>query len=254
MILLLGGTTETPLLAEAIASAGFKVLVTTVTGIPLYVGRHGLISRRCGELDQEGMVRMVTEQDLRAIVDATHPYATKASANARAAARETGIPYLRWLRPPAVPEAPGILRATDHQGAAQIAFSQGRPVLLTTGSKHLEPYVGESRRTGITLVVRVLPRMESINGCLEAGIPREHILTGRGPFSLEQNISCIRGFGIGVLVTKDSGIEGGVPEKLKAAAMEGCCVVVLERPEEGPGINHVKDLIEALQQLVSASI
>ena len=55
-------------------------------------------------------------------------------------------------------------------------------------------------------------------------------MTGRGPFSLEENRRQIREFGIGVLVTKDSGHAGGTLEKLEAARSGGCRVVVVRRP------------------------
>ena len=88
--------------------------------------------------------------------------------------------------------------------------------------------------------------------CLQAGIPPQHILAGRGPFSVEQNRRHIRAFGIGVLVTKDSGRAGGVPEKLQAARSEHCRVVALRRPEAaGPAaFTDVGRLLRAVQKAV----
>ncbi|MBF0509675.1 MAG: precorrin-6A/cobalt-precorrin-6A reductase [Deltaproteobacteria bacterium] len=40
MILLIGGTSETASFAEALAAAGFDVLVSTATDVALEVGRH----------------------------------------------------------------------------------------------------------------------------------------------------------------------------------------------------------------------
>lgn len=70
-----------------------------------------------------------------------------------------------------------------------------------------------------------------MRACLEAGLPEDCIVTGRGPFTVEQNRALLRQFEIGVMVTKDSGDRGGVREKLEAARLEGCEVVVVERPE-----------------------
>ncbi len=63
-------------------------------------------------------------------------------------------------------------------------------------------------------------------------MPEKHIVLGRGPFSVEANRGVIREFGIGTLVTKDSGVEGGFPAKIDAARMEGCRVIVVQRSEE----------------------
>ena len=114
-----------------------------------------------------------------------------------------------------------------------MAFSFAKPVLLTTGSNNLSPYVEQATRTGLLLVARVLPREDSISACLRAGLPRERIITGKGPFTVEANREHIRRFNIGVLVTKDSGAAGGVPEKLRAARLESCQVVVVQRRVEG---------------------
>lgn len=101
MILLIGGTSETAPLAEALAVAGFKVLVSTATQVPLDVGKHPNITSRSGILDGEGMAQVAAERGARAIVDASHPYSLVAHANAKKVALDLSIPYFRWMRPPA---------------------------------------------------------------------------------------------------------------------------------------------------------
>jgi len=103
-------------------------------------------------------------------------------------------------------------------------------VLLTTGSRNLGPYAAQAAATGRPLIVRVLDHPDSLAACHRAGIPREHILAGRGPYSVERNQQDIRRFAIGVLVTKDSGLLGGTLEKLEAARREHCRIVALRRP------------------------
>lgn len=232
MILLIGGTSETAPLAEALAAAGFKVLVSTATQVPLDVGKHPNISRRSGVLDEEGMARLVADLGVRAVVDASHPYSLAARVNAKTVADDLNIPYFRLARPPAATDGDSILFAENHESAARTACSFGRPVLLTTGSRNIVPYAQEAGRTGTILVVRVLPHPDSVEACRRAGVPDEHIVKGRGPFSVEVNRKVIREFGIGTVVTKDSGIEGGFPAKIEAARLEKCRVVVVRRPDE----------------------
>lgn len=248
MILLIGGTSETAEIAEALAAAGNRVLVSTATTIPLDIGEHPHIMRRCGRLDQDGLVELGLEQDIRAIVDAAHPYAVSARHNARAAAQRLQIPYFTWMRPPALATEPTLLYAEDHEQAARLAFNFARPVLLTTGSRNLVPYAEESRRTGVDLVVRVLPYPDSIKACREAGIPDSRVVMGRGPFTISENLATIERYGIGCLVTKDSGTAGGVHEKIEAAHKADCRVVVIRRPDEGEAQSftssaHLVDLI-----------
>jgi precorrin-6A/cobalt-precorrin-6A reductase len=246
-ILLLGGTSETAPLAEALAAQGFSVLVSTATDIPLSVGDHPRIRRRTGMLDETRFRRLLRDEGIRGIVDATHPYAEAIGPLARSVAEALHLPYLRWLRPEAVAETAGLQVAADHAEAAALAFSWGLPVLLTIGSKNMELYVRESRRTGIPVFARVLDHPESRTACQELGLPPEAVVTGKGPFPVDENRAIIQSLGIKVLVTKDSGTVGGVPEKLKAARLEGCRVVVVRRPKPpGEYFDQVESLIKAL--------
>jgi precorrin-6A/cobalt-precorrin-6A reductase len=189
-----------------------------------------------------------------AVVDATHPYAIQAQANARKASHDANIPYFRWLRAEtALDELDGVAVAGGHQEAARLAFSYGCTVLLTVGSRNIEPYAREARRTGIDVFARVLPLPDSRAACREAGLPESAISAGRGPFSLTENRSVIRRVGAGVLVTKDGGAEGGMPAKLEAARIEGCRLVVVRRPAvdipDGQSFQSIISLLQALPRL-----
>lgn len=254
MILLLGGTSETAPLAAALVERDFHVLVSTATDVPLELGSHPKMYSRKGSLDREGMVQLAGEKGIRIIVDASHPYASSVRANAREAARQLGIPYLTWVRPTAI-NGEDLHMAQDHQSAARIACSFGKPVILTTGARNLVPYAQEAKARGVVLFARVLPQESSMESCRVAGIPESHVVTGRGPFSVEENRSVIRRFGIGVIVTKDSGEAGGVPAKIEAARQEGCRVVVVGRPKETAEVTFASlaDLIERVSLLLDST-
>jgi precorrin-6A/cobalt-precorrin-6A reductase len=252
MLLLLGGTSETAPLAEALAGQGFSVLVSTATDIPLDTGNHPAVRRRTGLLDEPQLARLLLEEKIRGVVDATHPYAEAIGPLARKIAGQLQLPYFRWLRPPALSEEPEILLAADHLEAAALAFSFGAPVLLTIGSKNLEPHIRESRRTGLPVIARVLDHPDSRIACQKLGLPPEAVITGKGPFSVDENRSILKKFRIEVLVTKDSGKAGGVPEKLEAARMEGCRVVVVRRPEPpGEYFDQLETLIKVLREALT---
>jgi precorrin-6A/cobalt-precorrin-6A reductase len=262
MILLIGGTSETAPLASGLAEAGYAVLVSMATAAPLTIGDHPRISRRVGRLDEEGMVALGNEKGIGAIVDAAHPYAEAAHAAAHNAAKRLGIPCLVFRRPEALTPESGrrsdatespVRFAADHTEAAEMAFAFGRPVLLTTGSRNLAPYAEAARRTGIPFAVRVLDIPESLAACRAAGIPEDRIIAGRGPFSVTENLAAIHRFGIGVIVTKESGRAGGIEAKLAAADQANCRLVVLRRPAmpaSGPAFDHPLHLISSLADLV----
>ena len=80
------------------------------------------------------------------------PYAVEIRAVASRVAGDKGIPYLCFLRPAAIdPSMPGVEVVADHPAAAMAAFARGRPVLLTTGTRNLEPYVERARATQLPL-------------------------------------------------------------------------------------------------------
>jgi precorrin-6A/cobalt-precorrin-6A reductase len=257
MILLIGGTSETAPIASGLAEAGYEVLVSTATDSPLAIGDHPRISRRAGRLDEEGLVALGKKKGPRAIVDAAHPYAIAAHLAAHNAAKRLGIPCLVFRRPEALTPGNPARFATDHAEAAEMAFAEGRPVLLTTGSRNLSPYAEAARRTGFPLVIRVLNAPESLAACRASGVPENRIITGRGPFSLEENLAAIRRFGIGVIVTKESGRAGGLEVKLAAAQQADCLVIVLRRPEMPASIltfDCPAALIAALKEFVRPAV
>ena len=245
MILLLGGTSESAPLAQGLAEAGYKVLVSTATDVTLNVGTHPNIHRRSGRLNEAGIALLVNERGIRGIVDSTHPYATVARKTARCVADRLNIPYFTLTRPTGIAQREAVILTGSHEEAARIACSMGEPVFLTTGVKNLNTYVREARRACIRLVVRVLPEKASVEACRAAGIADEFIIAERGPFSVEDNMSVIERYSIGVLVMKDSGPSGGTPEKLEAARIEGCLVVVVGRPEK-PTHNSFEELSDLI--------
>ncbi len=232
LILLLGGTSDSAPLAERLAQQGYQILVSTATEAELNVGQHPAIQRRSGILDKAGMIALIQENSIQAIVDATHPYAAIVRATANEIAQELALPYFSFVRPTSVSTSEkGIHFAPDHQAAAQLAITYQRPILLTIGVKNLAPYyVASASGVQIPLIARVLPSDASNQACRAVGLPDENIILARGPFSVSQNCELIRRFKIGVLVTKDGGAAGGVPEKLEAAQITGCKVVLVQRP------------------------
>jgi precorrin-6A/cobalt-precorrin-6A reductase len=274
MILLLGGTSETAPIAEAIAAAGYRVLVSTATDVPLLVGDHPSITLRRGPLDEAAMLALVRKHCIRAVIDATHPFASEARRTALHVAEHARITYLRYERPGVISETgdsrvhagqehggnelavqhDGIFVVASHDEAARVGCACSGPVLLTVGSRSLHVYAKQARQSGVRLVARVLDHAESWRAAHESGLSDEDLIIGRGPFTVEQNRELIRRCGAKILITKDSGAAGGVHDKLEAARLEGCHVVIVAKPRPmSAGIfSCVDELIGELQRFVPA--
>lgn len=232
MILLLGGTSESVTIAAALAQARIPVLISMATEVPLELPESAGIQLRRGRLNQSGFEALIREHGIVALVDAAHPFALEAHATAAAAAQNAGIPYLRWLRPPSrLADHAGLHFASSHYQAARMATAFARPILLTVGSRNLMPYVAQARCHGLPIYVRLLPCEESRTALQQAGLDPATAIFARGPFSMEDTLELIQRYNIGVLVTKESGAAGGVPEKLEACATSGCTCVLVRRQE-----------------------
>ena len=221
------GTTEGRTFSRALAALGAAVTVCVATDLGAEEqGRADGITVRAGRLDAGEMA--VVLQGAALCVDATHPYATEATRNIRAAAAAAGVEYHRLLRPASALPAGSVTLQTAAQAAAYLADKPGN-VLLTTGAKELPAFaVLDPAR----LYPRVLPTAAGIAACEMAGIPHRNILALQGPFTTELNVALLRQFAIAYLVTKDGGAAGGFAEKAEAAAQCGVQLVVLRRPEE----------------------
>nr|WP_320132667.1 precorrin-6A reductase [uncultured Holophaga sp.] len=244
MILLLGGTSETGPLARVLRQRGREVLVSTATDAPLELPEG--VRRRWGRLDAEGLVGLCRQEGIRVLVDAGHPFAVELHASVREAADLTGLPLLRYGRAATPVDAPWVHWAADHESAARLACSFGKTILLTTGSRHLTPYVQAAEAAEVQLFARVLDHPESLRSCEAAGLHPSRILALRGPFDLTTHLAHLHQTGAGVLVSKDSGEAGGVGLKLEASRQAAAELVLVRRPPES---GESLDLGTLLQRL-----
>lgn len=256
MILLFGGTSDTAKVAQAIAGMGHQVTVSTATDINIDIGDNGAVKRIMGRMTLDEIKDLIRDKNVQAVVDTTHPYATIVRVNARCAADQTGTPYLTFVRPALVYDCKNIIWAEDYQQAAQIAFSLSKTVLTTTGSKNIGVFTAKSKETGVRMIARVLDYPESIEACRNAGLSEDCIIAGRGPFTVESNLRHIEQYDVGVVVTKDSGLAGGAPEKVEAVKRSGRKLVMIRKPDHsGDGaFESVDELMKEFDRVIKQRV
>ena len=143
-ILLLGGTTEASRLAALLAQAGCPAVFS-------YAGRteapvvQPLPTRTGGFGGAEGLAQYLRDQNIAALVDATHPFASQISRNADAACRVAGVPML-MLRRPAWPVDPDWRRVPDIAGAVATLPHAPTDVFLAIGKQTLAPFAALPHR------------------------------------------------------------------------------------------------------------
>lgn len=249
-VVIFGGTAEGRELAEYGAGLGIQVLASVVTDYGQELLRQdSCLSVRRGALDRAGMVKLLAMEQPRLVLDATHPHAAEASGQIEAACEAAGVDRQRVIRPEADAASPaeGEFWVDTPEEAIRLLKQDGRPVLLTTGSKELPLFVQAPHLAG-RIYARVLPDSRVLAACEALGIRGRQLIAMQGPFSAEMNRALIRDIGAGWMVTKESGSRGGFPEKREAARACGIPLVVIRRPREETGItvDQAKRLLEKL--------
>jgi precorrin-6A/cobalt-precorrin-6A reductase len=231
VILVLAGTRDGRELAADLARQGWPVSIAVVSDYGRKLAAQDGLTVHTGCRDTAGLVALLRTEGVRAVVDASHPYAAAVSRNVQEACAALGLPYLRYERPPApLPEYDKLYRAADAATAARLAAGLGKVVFLATGSRTLAVFKNEPLLAGHRLIARVLPEPEVLAVCRRLGFAPGDIVALQGPFSHQLNAALFREYAADVIVTKNSGLVGGTDSKLSAARELGLPVVVIDRP------------------------
>ena len=183
------------------------------------------------------MATFLARERIGAVIDATHPFAARMSANAVAACRATGTPLVVFSRPPWIREAGDrwievatIDEAVDALGATP------RTVFLTQGRLQLAAF---ARAPQHRYVVRAIDRPAEIGALADC-----KLILKRGPFTLADEVALMRNEKVEALVTKNSGGRATYA-KIEAARALGIEVVILRRPP-APEAETLHDLDAAM--------
>jgi precorrin-6x reductase len=230
-ILIFGGTVEGREAAGRRLRAGDEVVVCVTSEYARRLLPEGarVLSRA---MDEAEMLAAILREAPDCILDATHPFAVRATENIAACAARAGVPYRR------------IRRAGDRrcdwsdavewvggaeEAAAALLRTEGN-ILLTTGSHTLETYAQSI--PGERLYARVLPTARVLAHCEALDLLPGHVIAMQGPFSRALNAAMYDQLRIRAMVSKDSGDAGGVTDKVLPALARGIHVIMIERPRE----------------------
>ncbi|GGE13235.1 precorrin-6A reductase [Marinithermofilum abyssi] len=232
MIFFLAGTSDARELAVRLKQEGHRLLATVVTESAAASFKEEGLPVRIGRLDAEKMAELIREQGCSKVVDASHPFAEEASKNAMEAARKVGVRYIRYERPAGrYGNHPRLKVVPSYEQAAEEAAKQPGVVMLTTGSKTLQIFAERLLpHPEVRLVARMLPRRENMEKCEALGLEQKNIIAMQGPFGEELNRALYRHYGVTTVITKESGKEGSVDEKIGSALDMGLNVILIARP------------------------
>ena len=214
MILVFGGTTEGRKAAEVLEEAGSPFFYSTKTGEQELSLHNG--ERIDGAMDAEAMKAFVAEHDIRLIVDAAHPFASRLHQTIAAVASDKQIPVVRYERiyPPRDPD---IIWIDDYVQIPTDIHS----LLATTGVQSISK-LKWLEALGIKVFYRILNRESSLLLAYEQGATDDQLCYFEDSNDIEVDADAI--------LLKESGLSGGFCEKVAAARAKGMRIIALKRP------------------------
>src|SRR5262249_32075385 len=234
-VLILGGTTEARRLAERLAARNDLDVTLSLAGRTNNPVPHPVPVRIGGFGGPEGLADHLRSERIDRLIDATHPYAARMSANAAEAAKLSAVPLLA-LRRPARREVAGDrwTKVADIRAAAHALGGAPRRVFLALGRNEIAAFAAAPQHH---YLVRSVDPIEP-----PLAVPSAAYIQARGPFREEEDRALLAAHAIDVVVSKNSGGDAAYG-KIAAARALRIAVILLRRPAlpEVPAVESVDD-------------
>ena len=192
-------------------------------------------------LNEEQFEQLVKDFGIKVFVDASHPYASEVSKTVINVCEKMNIDYIRYERKSYFTELKdneNIIFIDKYEDLENVLDSIDGNVLNTTGSNNALKI--DSLNIENRVIHRILPSPNVISKLLD------NIIAVKGPFGIDINNGIIKEYKIKALLTKDSGEEGGIKEKVDSALLNNVKVIVVKRPNlnYGKEFNDIKAMLE----------
>jgi precorrin-6A/cobalt-precorrin-6A reductase len=225
-LLILGGTAEAAELAARLAGDARLETVTSLAGLTRMPTPVAGRMRRGGFGGPDGLAAFLKEERYDALIDATHPFASRIAAHAAEAAELAQVARIKLLRPPFERTEADRFVPVASMAAAAAALPQGARVFLAAGRREIAAFAG---RPDLWCLVRMIepPAAGEV-------FPPGEIVLGRPPSDPEAEAELFRKHRIEWIVSKDSGGQAGA--KILAARRLSLPVVLVQRPAPPGGL------------------
>lgn len=242
MILLFGGTTEAKTVADCLEEAGKEYIYSTKTK----VGFQGNGIYRFGPLTQKELEAFCLDKQISCIINASHPFAMELHHTVAALALD--IPLIRFERSfPARFLHPLVTYLTGYEEALKLLEEQQAASLLTlTGVQsipRLSPFWKRKKAW-----FRILKREESEAFAAQHDFPKEDLYFGF-PQEKEKEEAFFRSLNPAAILTKESGHNGKLQDKIDAAIACRIPILIIEKPLVSPRYQLVQNCEELLNLL-----
>lgn len=239
-ILILGGTTEARALATSLAARIGLDVILSLAGRTADPAPQPVPVRSGGFGGAEGLARYLRDEKIDLLIDATHPFAARISANAGQAVGHCDLTAFA-LRRPAWSSVEGDDWLSVHNVAQAVAALGEAPlrVFLATGRQEAhQANAAPQHHYWVRSVDPVEPPLT---------VPNVSYIHSRGPFRLADELDMLQRNRIETIIAKNSGGDTTYA-KIEAARRVGIKVIMVERMET-PGLPVVETVEAALGRI-----
>ena len=239
LIWIIGGTKECVELVNIIQNKiEYVVTVATYSGKEMLGDANVMV----GRLTKDEMRSFIKENKVDKVIDLSHPYALEVSNNAKEVSKSLKVPYIRYVR--AKTEVEDAIYLESLEETLEYVKNIKGCVFVTTGIKSIKDF--EAVRGENRFVYRVLPTTYSMEECVKNKVKMENIIAILGPVSKALNSSMFKEYNVEYVIMKDSGKQGGTPEKIEACQELGITPIIIGRKQED-GIWSMEELLEMIR-------
>lgn len=220
-LLILGGTADGRRLAETLHKQSIPIIYSVAGLVRVPDVSCQIVSGGFSQFG--GLSHYIKQQQVTAILDATHPYAATMSDKAVTAAMTSEIPYWRFNRPQWTQGDKESWQVFNSRSEMFQALTEKKSVFITAGQLDQDEIDLLAVNQGQKQVLRTAVEPK----CL---LPRSMLwVKAIGPFSYDDELALMKKHAIDALVSKNSGGSSTV-QKLNVARDLDIDVYMLNRP------------------------
>jgi precorrin-6A/cobalt-precorrin-6A reductase len=245
-ILILGGTTEARRLAGALATRADLDVILSLAGRTTDPAPQPVPVRTGGFGGGEGLARYLKDERIDLLIDATHPFAARISANAADAAGRSSVAAFALRRPAWLPVEGGRWRTVRSVSEAIAALGTSPlRVFLAIGRQ-------EAHHANTAPIHHYWVRsVDPVEPVLTA--PDVTYIHAKGPFHLDDELAMLREYRIDAVIAKNSGGDATYA-KIEAARQLGIKVIMVERAHAAglPAVETIEAALHRIDHLASS--
>ena len=182
-ILIFGGTSEGRELAEYCSEKNIYCIVSVTTSYASeLLPKNKFVKIIQGKAESSDMSLFIVRNEIKTVIDATHPYALQATENIKKACLETSTPYIRLKRESSETYGKIFNNLSEMCGYLNL---NDKIILNTLGSKELHELTKVNNFRN-RIFSRLLPVNNIIGYCESLGFDKNKLILEKPPFSLQQ--------------------------------------------------------------------